>query len=267
LGDEHYRIPKPFEIGALFNSLPETIANVQNGNDEGQMVWDWFKFTAHDILRVDLPQLVKPILEDKFNKSTFTKREIIPDYMAKLPPEEQYNAWTPALARAMGDAIGVSPLKVQHYIRGYFASIGMGTMIATDAFIRNMMNYPVSPSSTITDYIPLVGDNELSQNTKYLTRFYEMWNEMDAATRTFNHYKKTGRMDEALQFGKENRGLISAKKATNKMKSRITEINQQMQMIYRNPALSAEEKRERITILTKKKNRLAQKGYGALVEI
>lgn len=33
LGDEHFRIPKPFEVGLMFGTLPERIVRTMGGKD------------------------------------------------------------------------------------------------------------------------------------------------------------------------------------------------------------------------------------------
>ena len=79
IGDKHFRIPSPFEVGVLFCSLPVTIANIVNGNEDMKFLGEWAKTSAGDVLGIDItPQLTKPLIEFTTNKNTFTGRKNSP---------------------------------------------------------------------------------------------------------------------------------------------------------------------------------------------
>lgn len=183
--------------------------------------------------------------------------------MSGLPAEEQYSSWTPALARILGKTLNVSPYRVQHYIRGYLASIGTGLMMGTDSILRSAGGYEKSPSGVITDYIPLIGDGP-NKNTKYVTKFYKLYKELDSVTRTFNFYKKTDRIDEARSFAGKHLAELKAKRPANAYKKRLSEISREIERINRDRDLSPTDKRTRIKELTKEKNNIALRGYSVI---
>src|SRR3546814_101724 len=70
VGDLHYRIPKPFEVGTLFGTVPERIGMALMGQDAKlgkRALWALTSTFAMD----PTPQLVKPALETFFNYDTF----------------------------------------------------------------------------------------------------------------------------------------------------------------------------------------------------
>ncbi|MCK5219911.1 hypothetical protein KAR10_10315, partial [bacterium] len=260
VGDTHYRIPKPFEIGAMFSSLPETIANVQNGSEEGKEIWDWFKFTANDMLRVDMPQLFKPIVEERFNKNLFTGRPIVPEYLGKLKASEQYHPWTSETARAIGGLLNISPLKIQHLTRGYFATIGMGVLSGLDVIAQEVMGYPEGPARTIDDYgLGFVKRGGPPRSTKQTAEFYELLKEMDSLNRTINHYRKTGQQEsiEKIMSDERDLKLLLAKKRYDKTNRQIRVLNNRIKQVYQSD-LAPSKKRELIDDLTDRRNRLIQ---------
>ena len=260
-GNNHYRIPKPFEIGAMFSSLPETIANVMNGTEEGKEVWDWFKFTAHDILRVDMPQLFKPLVEERFNKSMFTGRSIVPEHMTRLKASEQYHPWTSETARMIGTALNMAPLKVQHYIRGYTSSIGMYFLAMADLVSQEVMGYPDDPARTIDDYgLGFVRRQGPARSTKYVTDFYDTVREMDSLNRTINHYRRTGQFRKAEDILKDEKKvkLLRSRKSYNKINQRLRQINNRIKLVYVSP-MGADRKRQEIDRLTEARNKLLER--------
>lgn len=62
------------------------------------------------------PQLVTAI-ENMANYKFYWRKNIVPQFMLSLPAEDQYLPHTPEAYRAIGEQLGVSPLKVEHTIR------------------------------------------------------------------------------------------------------------------------------------------------------
>lgn len=70
------------------------------------------------------PQALKPTLEQISNYNFFTARPIVPYSMQSLSPELQAKPWTSGSARLAGKALGISPLKVESWIRESFGGVG-----------------------------------------------------------------------------------------------------------------------------------------------
>ncbi|RLB93294.1 MAG: hypothetical protein DRH26_04205, partial [Deltaproteobacteria bacterium] len=258
LGDDHYRIPKPFEIGALFASLPESVANVMNGTEDGEVVWDWFQHTARDVFNVDMPQLFKPVVEERFNMSTFKNRPVVPEYMGKLDPSEQYYPHTSETARMVGGALNVSPIKIQHYVRGYLSTIGMMTLAITDVVTREAMGYPDRPEGGPNPFGLGIHKTGVDRTTKDITRFYEFYKEVETANRTLNHYMTTGQQDTAKDYFLENKETISMKQPVYKIRAYLTKINKEIKRLQRSKTLSPSDKREKIDALNRTKARVTR---------
>ena len=72
-----------------------------------------------------LPPIVKGAAENWANLNFYTGREIVPYYMGKTkPPELQYRENTPAIYKALGKKIGISPLKLQNFASNIVAGYG-----------------------------------------------------------------------------------------------------------------------------------------------
>lgn len=78
------------------------------------------------------PQAIKPTLEESTNKNFFTGGDIVPQSLSKLSPELQAKDNTSGSARLLGKGLGVSPLKVESFIKETFGGLGSQVLNALD---------------------------------------------------------------------------------------------------------------------------------------
>jgi hypothetical protein len=143
---ELLRIPRAFEIGALFAALPEMLADAWYTSDpKGASSYfdrltktgttlgkEWVPEAAEAML----PNLRMPIVgewaEQIANRDSYTDIPIVPRNELELWPHEQFNEYTSdasiAVARALRDVPGVpaalkSPRRLDHAIRGGFGPV------------------------------------------------------------------------------------------------------------------------------------------------
>jgi hypothetical protein len=127
-------VPKPFELAIGFN-LGEALAAATAGDPRAaRFALDG----AFEVLSppnvLDSIPIVKNWAELKLNRSFFTGRDIVPPALQRLRPEEQYNARTSALAKAIGKKIGISPIKVDYAIGQQFGSFGRNVLSMSNSF-------------------------------------------------------------------------------------------------------------------------------------
>lgn len=80
--------------------------------------------TSRGIASAIIPQTVKPFAESVYNKNFFTGLPIVPESMIGQSPELQYKPYTSGTARLFGKATGMSPLKVEAFIKGTVGGVG-----------------------------------------------------------------------------------------------------------------------------------------------
>lgn len=127
-------VPKPFELAIGFN-LGEAAAAWTHGDPRAaRFALDGaFEVLAPPNVLDSIP-IVKNWAELKLNRSFFTGRDIVPPNLQRLRPEEQYNARTSALAKAIGKKIGISPIKVDYAIGQQFGSLGRNILSMSNSF-------------------------------------------------------------------------------------------------------------------------------------
>ena len=87
-----------------------------------------------------IPQVAKPLVQQAANKDFFTGKEIVPEYVENAtdaqgnPIAENKKAfkYTSGSSRIIGDALGVSPIRVDKFIKDTSAKVGQYTQNTVD---------------------------------------------------------------------------------------------------------------------------------------
>jgi uncharacterized protein YdcH (DUF465 family) len=122
-------IPKPFELGILFGSLPERIIDYLKESDP-KVLKEWGASAWENGTPNLIPTATVPILEMFFNKSFFTGLPIVNQTDQGLEKYEQYNSSTSEVAKRLGAAgkavtkEGFSPKVIDNTIYGLTGGLG-----------------------------------------------------------------------------------------------------------------------------------------------
>lgn len=128
--DTLYKIPKPFELGILFGTVPERMMQYMYDKEKGRN-GPGFKGLGGSIWSNLAPSFIPtgllPAIEWISNYSFFMGRNIVPLSQSKLPDRQQYGPYTSYLARKVGNAFDLSPRKIDNTIQdvgGNLAALG-----------------------------------------------------------------------------------------------------------------------------------------------
>lgn len=117
--DEIIRIPRPFELGALFAAIPEAIANSAVTHDEGKEVIEALKISAIQAFPGILPSAMQPLLEVAINEDWAGRPIVSPWDILTLPESAQVKRHTTGFSRELGQYLDYSPAKLDHLFNGY----------------------------------------------------------------------------------------------------------------------------------------------------
>lgn len=262
IGDQHIRIPKPFEIGLLFGTLPERAVRLMAGRDSGakfgKLVAQEF---ANTMAFTPIPQVALPIAESYVNYSFFTGNPIENMSDANLIAKARYDDRTSMIAREIGELTGMSPKQIDHVVQGYTGSLGGYIMGATDFVLRRTGDSGAVPSARM-DELPVIKSffrgNDPAKSTHFSEDFYKMMTEASEVYSTVRDYRKQGRIDDANELAQENSGKLAARKVLNHTQQQVRQLNQQIEMIKASKTLTADEKRERIDRAFDARNKVVQ---------
>lgn len=263
----HYRLPKPFEVGAIFGTVPERMLGyIQDHDGEllaervAHMFLDTFAFNP-------IPQLFRPLTEQYANKVFFTGKPIIGMGMQRLRPEEQYNPWTSETMREIAQGMPDfapewmrSPKRLETALRGYVGTMGMYVLGASDMFVRQFGDYPKPAKAGFgeTPVIQRFVRDEIPKSTKYSQVFYDMMQDANAVMSSIKKLREEGRLEEAAELQRENRSLLQMRLHLNRVGRQLTKINHRIRNITNNRRLTPERKRDILDQLQVQKNRLTK---------
>lgn len=257
----HVRIPKPFEVGVLFGTIPERMARNILGRDDAAKTGERLLWSIRETFAFQpVPQAFVPILELWSNESWFTNAPIEGMSDRGKLPGARYSAYTSATAKAVGrltgQTIGVSPKQLEHLWRGYTGSLGMYALGVADTAVRAMNDAPPRPEWRIDD-MPVVRSflrAEPARSTRYMTEFYELYTDVNQIYRTVREYRRNGNEEAARALLKENLPKLQARDALRGAAERNSAIRRHMEEVYRSEEMTPAEKRREIDELLTLRN-------------
>lgn len=217
-----YKIPKNFELGLIFGSVPERIfeAYWKQNPDAWRNVGESFQRAFMLEPSSWMPTALSPVLEQITNYSLFTKRDLIPESMSgrnKVEAKYQYNPYTSESAKLIGKGLGsivgdasiASPIVIENYIRAWTGTLGMTTLRGADAVLTGsgVVKAPSKPEETMADKFFVRGfvSRYPSASAESIQKFYDNYNESKVKKNTINFLnKRVGLPEEAQRYAAEN---------------------------------------------------------------
>lgn len=267
IGDTAFRIPKPFEIGALGTIAERTLEQMSDENVEGKVFADRLNHILMDTFSLNpTPQMVKPLIDLYANKDSFTGAPIESGGMENLSKQERINSKTSGLAIALGgvtegaakiltfnpDAQGISPVQVDYAIKAYFGWLG-ATATATADLAVEPFQEGTKVHKPIIDTVAMgFIKTEPETQSKYMTQFYKNNANLQSALADMRHYAELGDSEKVQKIYEERGQDIALAKVYDKTSKQFSELRRQSRLIEANPNIPADEKRaemNRIKIL------------------
>ncbi len=220
-----WRIPKPFEIGWIFGTLPERMLDWIYKEDAEYVKQSAGEFSYEMIKSLGpIPDIIKPFIEDKANQNFFFDRPIVPYQMEKVLPEYQYTEYTSETAKliakafaglrehfGMGELIGPSldsPAKVDNYIKAWTGGLGNHVLQAldlgftkagiakpivkpwSDQWQRNLSDMPIIKAFVV---------RHPSASASYIQEFWKLYRPIKQKHDTFEYLMNQNKVEEAMK--------------------------------------------------------------------
>lgn len=206
-----YRIPKPFEPGLLFGTLPERILDYmyeKNGEDLTKFVKDLFTSNLSGL--APIPDIAKPFMEAWSNRSLFTNLPIIPYGTEKFSelkmPEYQYNEYTSETAKALGKTLSEitggnmgSPARIDSLVQNWTGTLGQYAVQLSDYSLRKfgLIDAPEPPETRLED-LPVIKAflvRNPSGSSAYIEKFYKKSKQAQAYNNLLTKLQSEGDVD------------------------------------------------------------------------
>jgi hypothetical protein len=249
------KIPIPFEIGILFKVIPERILAYSFGDDTGQDFIDSMTRQIKTTLMINpVPQTVLPALEAYTNKSFFTQRAIVGQGLEDVAPGYQVGPGTTNIASDIGRALNISPMKLDHMIKGYTGTMGMYMLEVVDTVYS--MNSDIEKPSKRIDQMPVIKRFMIDPEARgTVTAYYEMKNAAGEAVRTSNLLERTFKFNDQAEYLQENGKMLVADEYVKTLEKTMKKLRETRGMIQ-SSNMPGDEKRDAIKQITAAENRL-----------
>lgn len=248
--DQIYRIPKPFELGIIFGTVPERITEYALSRDpaafDGLM-----KTVGSGSMPGWMPTAALPFVENWANKSMFTGGDIVPRNREEFPAQYQYKHQTTETAKKIGEIMSriagddsplASPAKIENLVKGWSGGLGKHALNVADRALQSAGVLPekITPSKTLAD-VPFVQAFIVrypGTDAASIQRFYD------------NSERSRGRLSAGKALLKESDksgvNLLTGREAVkvDGITKALSRMHQLVDTTYHNPDLSADEKRE-----------------------
>lgn len=238
------RLPKPFEWGALFGSIPEALAQVAT-DLKGSKFAERLQSIVVDVFALrTVPTAVLVPAELWANRNTFTDRQIVPESKERLDPELQFTQGTSLTAREVGQLTGTSPAMIDHLIRGFLGTLGVYSVMLADQALRAAGDYPETPEATwrrMPVVKAFVRDPD-NPNSRHLNEFYEL---LDKARRAQASYRKY-EGDAADAYYEKHREVMDISGHASQAARQISDLRRANEDIASSREYTGKEKRQLI---------------------
>jgi hypothetical protein len=252
------KIPVAPEVGFFFKVLPERLYNyvTSQGTDRPQDAAALRKAigtAAFDAFSGPnlTPQAVKPALELLVNYSFFTGTPIVGRGLEKLEPAQQFTDSTSELAKMLGGLIGVSPMKLEYFVRGTTGIAGgtlidISNMAFADRPDKRMYELPAF-KTFMYDKIP----------GGYKEQYYDLREKVEQVVYTMNGLKAQGRAEELEAYLTDDRiNLLALRQSMNRIDQQLEKLRAFRKVISNDPGLSGAEKKDQLDEIERTENEL-----------
>lgn len=258
VGDQHFRYPKIWEIGAVASVAERTTEKLMQDDTQG-LGKDFARIIGHTFNLNLMPQILAPLYEQATNRNSFTKAPIETPGLENVQPFLRAKPTTSETLKAAGlatrnlpESLQLNPVRAEALLRGYFNTWGLyGLALSDKAFFGDQL------PETRTDKMPVIRrfySQEPPLHTKYETMFYEMLGEAKRLQGTLRELDRIGRPDIADE--KEQSPMAGEAKPLARAAKNLQEINAEMRQVRRGSNLSPAEKRQKLDALTVERNAL-----------
>jgi hypothetical protein len=272
IGGQHFRIPKPFELGVIFATYPERIARGFMGLDSPGKTINRLWVNLRDQLAFDpAPQLVRPAIDAWANWDSFRDRPIEGMADEGKRPHARFDARTSDTMRVLADLgspvadwAGLGPKKLEFLVNGYFGTVGMYALGVSDAIVRAAEDRPARPAYRMDD-LPVIRAfyaEDPAKATVFESDVYKMRKEVEAIVREYRAMATSqdkATRDKARELLKDEADKVKVYGLVVGGAKGLTALNREISRVYDDPKMTPDEKRARIDRLMEQKNALAQK--------
>jgi hypothetical protein len=208
-----------------------------------------------------IPAAGKPLYELYLGQTPFGPIES--EREKKLMATDRYRAGTTEVSKALGSFtghIGISPLVLDHLVRGYTGPLGVSLLSTLNPLLRSKTEGEAMPLGMAKQ--PFIGGMfQTSEGRFLIDRAYARMDEIVQAQQTYKDMINRGQLDRAQAFAKENTNLIMGERAAGSFRQQMGKLFAEERRLVGDSRLPGAEKEKRVQRIKDLENMYAQQFY------
>lgn len=261
IGDEAFRVPKPFEIGALGTIAERSVEQMADESVEGKVFVDRLRAVIMDNLSMNpTPQAIKPIFDIYANKDSFTGAPIETSGMERLSKQQRISNNTSELGKLMGgisevgakiisfnpDAEGLSPVQIDYALKSYFGWLGSTVATVADKAVEPWSDVE-KPRKPVLDQYAMGFVKTLPETqSKYVTDFYNNNSRINQAFADMKRFAENNETEKVSEILKDKGDLISLQRLYSQTTEQLATYRKYINIITNDKNMSREDKENQI---------------------
>ena len=265
------RIPKPFEIGYLFSTIPTALTDafLSENPDTANILYKGLI----DQMRFDLTSnpAINAFKENLRNKTSFTGSPVVERSDLNLPPQMQYGADTSATAKALSiipsmlpwlkDSWAASPARIQNALNNFFGGMSQYGTYVSDAVLQSFTDIEQPTSryariSPVTRAYDWATRDTKTMRVKNSEVFYELKGRVDELYAAARMYRQTGQLERLGALMENHKAELGNYELINAVNTRLREIATKRRKLGETKTYSSEEMIELDDKLLAERNRV-----------
>ena len=210
-------LPKAHGMAYVFGSMVEKIMDTIY-EDDPEIIKDFLADFGKSIgwATIPMPDMFKPMLDAYSNRTWFTKRPLVPNYLKDVLPEYQFTQWTSETSKLLGKLISTltagqlgSPIQIDNWIRGWSAGLGMYAIKLIDLSLEKsgIVVPPIDPKSdnwvknlSSMPVIKAFVARNPDMGSSHISKFWKTYMKVAEKAKTINLLKKQGKFEESIHL-------------------------------------------------------------------
>jgi len=261
---EAVKVPVPFEIGYLFKGIPEALINTMRSSEGGTEALNAFKAIAIQTVpggsSMFLPEAIKPVIENVANYSFYTGRALESLKEQNLEAGQRYRDNTSEVAKGLGKAFDVSPIKIENLVRGYTGSMGVALLQAFNVAAPTS-GTPEQATKRLSDTAVIGSMFQPADAGGRISAVYDHMHELTQVQNTFKDLLQEGKRSEANAYLQSHINELAAASVVGNVTSQLASITQAENAIKASN-MAPEEKRAKLNEMRQIKIKIANTMHG-----
>ena len=249
---EPIRSPIPFEAGTVFKALPQAVFELAATDAKSKDVLPAIRrqilSNVPGMSSMFVGQAFKPALEAATNTDFYSLKPI--ESTAQLSKKAGYRSYaeTTEVSKMLGQNLGISPIQIDHMIKGYTSSTGIALMS-----MFNPLFASTSSPENKTSQLPIIGQFfQPTDGSGLINKAYDDMTELMKINRTYKELEDTNEK-EADRYAEKYAKELDLASAAGAFQRGMGEYNKYEKEVRADNTLTPAQKRKELDAIKKEK--------------